>query len=103
MPPGRRRPPPPPRRPVSNEWIRRRRLGGHCPRHRLVLLADHPPGSGVEPQPPRRREDVALSTGESSDSEAQPRFAVPPAPRVVNRRRLLGTRRRQVVAFLVIA
>jgi cytochrome c-type biogenesis protein CcmE len=45
---------------------------------------------------------VALSTGESSDHEAPPRIAVPPAPRVVNRRRLLGTRRRQAVAFLVI-
>jgi cytochrome c-type biogenesis protein CcmE len=45
---------------------------------------------------------VALSTGESSESEAPAPFAVPPAPRVVHRRRLLATRRRQAVAFIVI-
>jgi cytochrome c-type biogenesis protein CcmE len=45
---------------------------------------------------------VALSTGESSESEAPAPFAVPPAPRVVHRRRLLASRRRQAVAIIVI-
>ena len=46
---------------------------------------------------------MALTTGGSSDSETPARTAVPPAPRVVHRRRFLGSRRRQAVAFVVIA
>jgi cytochrome c-type biogenesis protein CcmE len=46
---------------------------------------------------------VALTTGGSSDSATPAPTAVPPAPRVVHRRRFLGSRRRQTVAFVVIA
>lgn len=46
---------------------------------------------------------MALTTGGSSDSATPAPTAVPPAPRVVHRRRFLGSRRRQVVAFVVIA
>ena len=46
---------------------------------------------------------MALTTGGPPDSASPSRIAVPPAPRVVRRRSFLGSRRRQIVAGLVIA